>query len=411
MKSFHKLFATILVLLVALIVAANVLLHSGNAPEGRPYRVEISRIAKQIEEKGFESIDLTHMEYVTAVVSYDANPEDFYTGESDCLIQQIDGQLYRFDYVPSQADYSANLMQINLILGAMSIVILAALLYVRQKILSPFEKLTDVPYELSKGNLTVPIREQKSRFFGKFVWGVDLLRENMEEQKQRELALQKDKKTLLLSLSHDIKTPLSAIKLYAKALSRGLYADPGRQVEIADSINAKADEIERYVSQIIQASNEDFLSLKVNMGEFYLSAMVDKLVYYYRDKLEMVKTDFHVESYENCLLKGDLERGIEVLQNIMENAIKYGDGRNIDLRFSEEDGCVLVCIENSGCTLPDTELPHVFDSFWRGSNAENKSGSGLGLYICRQLMQKMGGEIFAKIEDSCMLVTAVFPKV
>jgi signal transduction histidine kinase len=124
----------------------------------------------------------------------------------------------------------------------------------------------------------------------------------------------------------------------------------------------------------------------------------------------MVKTDFHVESYGNCLLKGDLERGIEVLQNIMENAIKYGDGRNIDLRFSEEDGCALVCIENSGCTLPDTELPHVFDSFWRGSNAENKNGSGLGLYICRQLMQKMGGEIFAKIEGSCMLVTAVFPK-
>ena len=410
MKSFHKLFATILVLLVVLIVAANVLLHSGNAPEGRPYRVEISRISKQIEEDGFESIDLTGMEYVTGVESYGSNPEDFYTGENDCLIRRIGGQLYRFDYVTSETNPRFYLLRINLILGAMSLLILCALVYIRQKILSPFEKLTDVPYELSKGNLTVPIREQKSRFFGRFVWGVDLLRENMEQQKQRELALQKDKKTLLLSLSHDIKTPLSAIKLYAKALSKGLYPEKEKQMEIADSINAKADEIERYVSQIIQASNEDFLSLKVTMGEFYLSEMVDKLVCYYQDKLEMVKTDFHVESYGNCLLKGDLERGIEVLQNIMENAIKYGDGRNIDLRFSEEDGCALVCIENSGCTLPDTELPHVFDSFWRGSNAENKNGSGLGLYICRQLMQKMGGDIFAKIEGSCMLVTAVFPK-
>jgi signal transduction histidine kinase len=281
---------------------------------------------------------------------------------------------------------------------------------VRQKILAPFETLTDVPYELSKGNLTVPIQESKSRFFGRFVWGVDLLRENMEQQKQRELALQKDKKTLLLSLSHDIKTPLSAIKLYAKALSKGLYPDAERQVEIADSINDKADEIERYVTQIIRASNEDFLSLKVTMGEFYLSELVDKITVYYRDKLELVKTNFHVDSYGNCLLKGDSERCIEVLQNIVENAIKYGDGSRISLHFSEEDGCVLICVRNTGCTLPDTELPHIFDSFWRGSNAEKHSGSGLGLYICRQLMHKMGGEIFAQIKDDCMMVTAVFPK-
>jgi signal transduction histidine kinase len=146
------------------------------------------------------------------------------------------------------------------------------------------------------------------------------------------------------------------------------------------------------------------------MGEFYLSELVDKITVYYRDKLELVKTNFHVDSYGNCLLKGDSERCIEVLQNIVENAIKYGDGSRISLHFSEEDGCVLICVRNTGCTLPDTELPHIFDSFWRGSNAEKHSGSGLGLYICRQLMHKMGGEIFAQIKDDCMMVTAVFPK-
>lgn len=70
----------------------------------------------------------------------------------------------------------------------------------------------------------------------------------------------------------------------------------------------------------------------------------------------------------------------------------------------------LICVRNSGCALPDTELPHIFDSFWRGSNVKNRSGSGLGLYICRQLMRKMNGDIFARIKDDCMLVTAVFPK-
>ena len=131
---------------------------------------------------------------------------------------------------------------------------------------------------------------------------------------------------------------------------------------------------------------------------------------YYRDERDVVKTDFCVEAYSDCLLAGDPERGVEVLQNIMENAIKYGDGRCIRLAFSEEDGCALICVGNSGCTLPDGELPHIFDSFWRGSNSENRSGSGLGLYICRQLMHKVNGDIFARIKDGDMLVTAVFPK-
>lgn len=411
MKSFHKLFATTLVLLAALIIAANCLtLRAVEPPEGRPYRVEILRLAGEIEEKGLAAVDLSKAEYVTAVVCRDAVPEGFYRSQSDHMILEIQGNLYRFDYRAGGQDTRMLLLTVNGVLGAVALLVIGILVYVRGKILSPFERLTEVPYELSKGNLTVPIRENKNRFFGKFIWGVDLLRENMEAQRQRELSLQKDKKTLLLSLSHDIKTPLSAIKLYAKALSKGLYPDAQKQREIAESINGKADEIEQYVSQIIRASNEDFLSLPVTMGEFYLAELVSKLELYYRDKLELTKTDFQVAAYTNCLLRGDPERSVEVLQNILENAIKYGDGGSIGLEFSEEDGCLLICVRNSGCTLPDGELPHIFDSFWRGSNAQKQNGSGLGLYICRQLMHKMDGDIFARIENGYMLVTAVFSK-
>jgi len=71
---------------------------------------------------------------------------------------------------------------------------------------------------------------------------------------------------------------------------------------------------------------------------------------------------------------------------------------------------MLVKIINTGCTLSDTELPHIFESFWRGSNAEKQPGSGLGLYICRQLMRNMGGEIFAELHGNEMYMTAVFLK-
>ncbi len=78
------------------------------------------------------------------------------------------------------------------------------------------------------------------------------------------------------------------------------------------------------------------------------------------------------------------------------------------LSFQTESSIITVC--NSGCTLSDTDLPHVFESFWRGTNAENIAGSGLGLYISRKLMRKMKGEVFAEIKDGFMCVTALFTK-
>ena len=239
---------------------------------------------------------------------------------------------------------------------------------------------------------------------------MDLLREHLEAQKKRELALQKEKKTLLLSLSHDIKTPLSAIKLSSQALSRGLYPEPERQLEIAENIGKKADEIERYVSQIILASREDFLSLEVTPGEFYLSKLFSSVSDFYKERLTLLGTDFSVSVPFDCLIRGDFDRSVEVLQNLMENAVKYGDGAAVSLEAAEEDGCILVSVASSGCTLPEAELPHIFDSFFRGSNAGGRQGSGLVLYICRQLMHKMNGEIFARSRDGGLYVTAVFQK-
>ena len=411
MKNFDKIIAAVIAVIVAVFMGANLCFYDyTSSGSGRPYRVEINRIALEIEENGLADIDLSSYEYVTDVVRLSGDNSDFFQAESDYMIREIGGELYWFDYRQATQENKGRLVIVgNIFLGIMALLMIGLILFIRQKILLPFEELTNVPYELSKGNLTVPIKESKSRFFGRFIWGIDLLRENMETQKRRELQLQKEKKTLLLSLSHDIKTPLSAIKLYAGALSKGLYAEKER--EIAAHINAKADEIEDYVSRIVSASKEDFLRFEVSIREFYLSALMGKIETYYRDKLSLVKTDFSVLRYTDCLLKGDPDRSVEVLQNIMENAVKYGDGRNIAIGFAQEDGCLLITVENSGCTLADTELPHLFESFWRGANSENIPGSGLGLYICRQLMHRMGGEIFAELQDGMMRVTAVFVKV
>ncbi|MEY8491594.1 HAMP domain-containing sensor histidine kinase [Lachnospiraceae bacterium 29-91] len=406
MKAFNRIFSAVTVAIILLFAVVNMILAADKTDGSRPYRVEISRLVREIETNG--SADMSECVYVTTIERYG---EKFYSTDSDYVIYEINGELYRFDYRTNGDSNKAYLAGIvNAVLSAMAILFIAVMLYIKFAILVPFERLSNIPYELSKGNLTTPIKETKNRFFGNFLWGIDILRENIEQQKQRELEMQKEKKTLLLSLSHDIKTPLSVIKLYSAALSRNLYSDTEKQQKIAENITEKADEIEGYVSQIITASREEFLSLEVNIGEFYLSELVEKITGYYREKLALIKTDFNVGKYKNCLLSGDLNRSVEVLQNIMENAIKYGDGRRMELIFSEADECVQIAIMNGGCTLGRDDLPHIFESFWRGANTENIRGSGLGLYICRQLMRKMNGEIFAEIADDIITVTAVFAK-
>ncbi len=406
MKAFNRIFSAVTVAIILLFTVVNMILAADKTVVSRQYRVEISRLAREIEANG--SADISECVYVTNIEQYG---EKFYSTDSDYVIYEINGELYRFDYSANGYSNKAHFVGIvNAVLGVIAILFIAVMLYIKYAILAPFERLSSLPYELSKGNLTMPVKETKNRFFGKFLWGIDILRENIEQQKQRELEMQKEKKTLLLSLSHDIKTPLSVIKLYSAALSKNLYSDTEKQQKVAESITEKVDEIEGYVSQIITASREDFLSLEADMGEFYLSELIEKITGYYREKLALIKTDFIVGKYKNCLLSGDLNRSVEVLQNMIENALKYGDGRRVELIFPEDDECVQIAVTNGGCTLGKDDLPHIFESFWRGANAENIGGSGLGLYICRQLMRKMNGEIFAEIDNDIITVTAVFAR-
>ena len=406
MKAFNRIFSAVTVAIILLFAVVNMILAADKTDGSRQYRVEISRLAREIEANG--SADISECEYVTNIEQYG---EKFYSTDSDYIIYEINGELYRFDYNingGSNKTYFTGI--INAALGVLAILFIAVMLYIKHTILVPFEHLSSLPYELSKGNLTTPVKETKTAFFGKFLWGIDILRENIEQQKQRELEMQKEKKILLLSLSHDIKTPLSAIKLYSAALWKNLYSDAEKQQKVAESITEKADEIEGYISQIITASREDFLSLQVEIGEFYLSELIEKITGYYREKMTLIKTDFNVGKYKNCLLSGDLSRSVEVLQNVMENALKYGDGRRVELIFPEDDECVQIAVTNGGCMLGKDDLPHIFESFWRGANAENIRGSGLGLYICRQLMRKMNGEIFAEIDGDIITVTTVFTR-
>ena len=315
--------------------------------------------------------------------------------------------LVRFDYTHENADKGIMWIVEGMLLFSF-ILTLGILLYIRNKIIVPFSVLSEMPYELSKGHLKGELKEEKSRFFGKFVWGISMLRDTLNAAKTKELKLEKDKKMLLLSLSHDIKIPLSTIKLYAKALKEGVYETEEKQKAAAGQIETHALEIEAFVKEIVTASSEDILVIEVENSEFYLKDYIEKVKSAYVPKCSVSMIDFTVGAYDNKLLRGDFDRAFEVMENLIENAFKYGDGKRISIEFYEEDYCQVIKVYNSGKPLAAEEMPHIFDSFYRGSNVENKSGNGLGLYISRQIMQKMDGEIFAKREEDGMSFGLVF---
>ena len=410
MSRFKIFILLIAIVEILLILSANILyFYQNNDSDGKLYLVEARRLIKEIEEQKPEASEIEAMNFDKYETI--AGIREFVAKEAcdnDYLVEEIAGKLYRIEYAAGRSSQLP--LYINFSLLGMMIVTIIVLVYVYHKILKPFQDMSNLSYELAKGNLSMPIKEEKSKLFGRFLWGMDMLREKLEETKEKELAFQKERKTLILSLSHDIKTPLSSIELYSKALSEDLYDTQERKDEALQGIVRNVKEIKGYVNEIVTASREDFLNLEVRMEEYYLSEVMKVMVSYYKDKLSVIHTEFQVDEISECLVKGDKNRMVEVLQNVMENAIKYGDGKSICISFGEEEDCKLIQIENSGCNLKKEELPNLFDSFYRGSNSTGMKGNGLGLYICKTLMRKMGGEIFAQINEDVFRVTIVVRK-
>ncbi len=365
-------------LFAALLLGVNIYMAGYNENHtDNSYRISINRIEHAIKE--YEAAydmapsDLTGLIAYTGVSSYEGITGLDRTEDKDGLTRLVDASDDTYEiFVTDRSIYKISYEDRK-----------------RNHILMPFHRMEQLPYELTKGKLTIPLNEEKNRYFGKYLWGMNLLRENIEESKVRELALHKEKKLLLLSLSHDIKTPLSTIKLYSKALSRNLYKDEEKKIQIAEQIDSKADEIKKYVSDIVSASKEDFLHFEVGNVEIYIKDVLSEIDAYYTDKMKLTMIDFEIKKYNNIMVWADRERLIEVIQNVIENAIKYGDGKRIWIECENSDEEYIINIMNSGEAVSDKEMSMMFESFFRGSNVGKQPGSGLGLYICRQLVHLM----------------------
>lgn len=385
------------------------------------YRVESHRIINQIETiEDIEQFKRDDFEYILDIESLSiqttdpASVQNFFEENNVQRMQiipfyhnqELQGYI-KFIYQLPQLNTHYIFMILEGSLFVLEIFILIVLLDMKRKLIKPFQRLSHIPLQLAQGHFKGHVKEEKSKYFGQFMWGIGQLKENLDVTQRRQLELLKEKKEMLLSLSHDMKTPLNLIKLYSKALEENIYTDQQSQIHAVHQIGEKASEIEKYIEEIIKSSREDILDIQLKNEDFYLKDLMDQVLLVYGEQCEIRQIELIVHPYDNKIINGDRERCQEVFENLFENAFKYGDGRRIEISFFEEDYCQLIRIFNTGPTVSDTEFNHLFDSFFRGTNSQGQKGSGLGLYICRELMRKMDGSIYAEKCEDGMAFTVV----
>jgi signal transduction histidine kinase len=398
MKSFLKLLLIYTVITAIFIIA--VWLFSGeNENSDREYRVQAIRAADEFAENS--ELDLS--KYPNIISIKPVINSNYLTEENDYIIQNINGKDYIICYKNSSTENN-NFLYATI---GMYAVFLIFFTIVSVRIILPFERLRNLPYKLARGNIITPLQERKSKYFGKFIWGLEELRISLEKAKESEKQMQKKNQTGILELSHDIKTPLSAVRLYAESLRKGLYKADETD-KIATAIVAKTSEIETFVNRITKTASDEFLNIDFTMSEFKLTEVLNVISDFYSDIFKLSGIRFSMTNIGNFTVKGDRDRTLDALTNVMNNAVKYGGGNEIKIAVTTQDGCVLIRIENDGNTLSESEIDVIFDSFHRGTNTKEREGSGLGLYIARKIMRLSGGEAYAEIKGDIFSVVLVF---
>ena len=258
--------------------------------------------------------------------------------------------------------------------------------YLKRRVLDPFKKLKGFAVRVAGGNLDTPLEMDKGNVFGPFTESFDIMREELKASREREEKAVKSRKELVAQLSHDIKTPVSSIKAMTDVMS--LTASEEDKVTI-NAINAKADQIDSLISNLFHATLEELEQLEVKPEDINSTDIVQMIKDAdYQNKIE--KLDI-----KDAVVFADRLRLNQVLNNIIFNSYKYADtGINVTSRF-ENAGSKYLFIEiaDKGPGVPEEELEMITQKFKRGSNAGNKDGSGLGLYISDYLMNKMEGSL------------------
>lgn len=257
-------------------------------------------------------------------------------------------------------------------------------LYLYSVLLRPFKKMQDLARHIAAGNLDIPLKMDRNNLFGAFTESLDIMRDELHRARENECEANRSKKELVASISHDIKTPVASIKSAAELML--LTTDNEEYKEQLEGINVKAEQINTLVTNMFHSVLEELQMLSISVTEIQSAALTNLIRYADYEK--------RVKSFElpNCLIFADTQRVQQVFDNIISNAYKYA-GTDIDVHAFFEGKYFAIDIIDYGTGVQENELPLLTNKFYRGKDATIKNGYGLGLYISKNLMEQMSGNL------------------
>lgn len=277
--------------------------------------------------------------------------------------------------------------------------------YVYFAILRPFDKMKKFAEKIAQGNFDIPLEYERSNYFGAFTWAFDSMRREITKARSCEREAIENNKTVIATLSHDIKTPISSIRAYAEGLEANLDSTPEKRVKYLSVLMRKCDEVSKLTNDLFLHSLSDLDKLKMNMEELEVCGFVETAV----GEIAAEHNDVHLKKPEfTALVLADRNRLMQVTENLINNARKYAK-TDIDVAVVCADGNVEIHFRDYGPGIPDADMPFIFDKFYRGKNAGNEQGSGLGLYIVKYIVGQMGGQVLLHNHYNGLQVTVCLP--
>jgi signal transduction histidine kinase len=251
-----------------------------------------------------------------------------------------------------------------------------------------FVRFGGPPYEQTHLTVATLVGEILSVMFERQAW--KRMHEELHELKQQ-MQLQED---FVSTISHELRTPLGFIKGYSTSLLRKDTSwDPETQQEFLTIIDEEADRLSLLIENVLESARLQSRTLPLRFQPLRLDAVIRDVVTRLRSRYKDL--DVNMELVSTPPIQGDGVRIAQVFDNLLTNAIKYAPGSSIHVNLQQVEQHLLISLADQGPGIPDESLSLIFDRFYR-VRSEKATGTGLGLYICKQIIDAHRGKIWAE---------------
>lgn len=357
----------------------------------------ISNSKSNQEINGEQKIELNDLRYM---IRNNINNKDKLE-EIENKITSIQNNIRTDDNSSSTDSNKIVLIQTILII----VFIMTIFLYIYFAILRPFSKMKVFAEKIAVGDFNIPLNYERSNYFGAFTWAFDNMRKEIIKARSCEKEAIENNKTVIATLSHDIKTPIASIRAYSEALQANINTSVEARDKYLEVIMKKCDEVAKLTNDLFIHSISDLNKLKVTNKDMDICSELKEAVL--EISAEQNDIIFSPPCY-SCYVSADKKRFRQIIENIINNSRKYAK-TDITITTHKTSNDFEITISDKGKGIPDEDVPFIFNKFYRGKNCGDQQGSGLGLYIVKYLTQQMNGQVELENKNGSFNVSIKFP--